>query len=661
MESYSPNSNAPILRLSSDIWPQLSCYIGPNDAVRLIAVGNRVISSRVRQSAHALKLSWSSCSYIDFDRVFGLAFKFKDLRNFSFIDPTSQIRCWTPISWNLLSSRVTSLSLSFVGAIDFLLQPNLCTSHWPGLLSLDLASQVHRPYFGQRNTNSPPIDLCTLPPSLQHLRIHCNAPIVIDPTHLHSLPPNLETLELDFIPAFVINTPREAFGRVMLPSLPNSIKKILLRDSQWDHWQINAAKWPTSLESFRFTVGCFIAIHGDLMAQMCSRFNLERIGHRLPHLTDLQLQLSMSVADAVRLIPRTVTCLRLTLARGTEEDAKLVLSRFGDSLADQYHNWTELNLGILDGSHPLPRLEKLSLPQLVCPKPIIPPFVTRLQVPDTFEGEIPLGITQYFVSRTEETPSQPAFNITPQHKLTNLMLSYTFQASWLERLPSTLETLAVRMKAEDWPETLRVMSETNRLPNLNRINLMKTLFPLEIAISAPIPPQLRRLSISVSSPHWGEPLKPVLLSNLRSSKHLEYFSLTIEGEHAKNPVGFFELLNNLPTHLKQFRLRSNYLPSAKWPVVFPSTIRHLGLAVREPAIQAESESSSIALTLPRSLTRFFCPKILSPSSIDLPPTISILSFGDTGFKSEYFASRVPPSPNSLLDLPSLEADYGDGE
>lgn len=658
MASQLTLQSAPILRLSSDIWALLTDSLDFGDALRLIATGNRVLSDRVRTRARTLKVCHVSTRYIELDRVFDLLSTFKSLRHVEFREPIHKIRCWTPVAWNLPPQHLTSLSLSFVGAPNIFLQSDLPTSTFPGLINLSLVDDFLSK--GLMLSEFAPIDLRVLPPSILRLHIQSTRSLIIDPSHLHSLPSLLESLELDFPPMFRKETATDNFKRVAFPPLPSSVKKLSFQDERYAHWRIDCATLPSSLEILQFKNGYYKPVLGDSGNYESSSFLLEGLATHLPRLVELSLkQLDLSVQDAVRLIPPSVTRLNLTLTGESETDASLIVSRFGHALMTFFPQWEPLAEIILNGKNDLPHLERLQLqslpPESTC---IIPKHVRNLELSRAFAGEIPLSVVHLGIRSSNGSAD---LNVTPQHKLTSLVLYIPFLKEWLYLLPPTLETLATHFFEDVWSEALRLMTDTDCLPNLRFIDLSDNIaLPIDCLIERPLPPQLSRLSISLSPERLDEPPDESHLSNLRSSTHLEELTLRFAQSTPSPAPAFFALLNHLPSKLKLLCVYSDHLP-VTWPVVLPTTLKdfetriiHLsnaGMLLRQ--WQEDIEKQNSRFTLPPSLTRLCCPKYGSlPNELmkSLPSCLSNVNLGLIFDTKMYFDSRVPPSPSLKLDF-----------
>lgn len=670
MDPQAQPQSAAILRLSSDIWTLLSECLESGDVFRLITTGNRALADRLRIGARTLKVRHVGTRYIELDRVFELASSFRKLSHLEITEPRHRVRCWTPISWNLLSCRLTSLSLSFVGALGFVLRDGVSGSTWPELLNLSLEdklSELEHPEFGAEPLTQ--IDLRGLPPALQHLRVRSLRKVIFDPSHLNELPSTLETLNLNFKPCFDAETPLNEHGRFVFPSLPPNLKKLKFVDAEYAYWDVAGATLPASLELLKFRVSHLVACHREVPTHECSRFNFEGMAAKMPHLVELNVRdVLISVAEAIRLVPSSVTRLSISFNESTTQDAELVVQHFGHLLFEHYTEWKALDEIISNGKNDLPLLKMINnrIPHHGTIE-IFPEHVEELEIPHSFYGQVPLSVVSLKVWTDWGEPHDEVY-VTPYHtNLTSFTLSYPMKMEWIERLPITLQKLTAELTDEVFVELLRVMSDTDRLSSLRTLKLLHTTdMDLDCFLSRPLPPQLTRLKILLNSDRFGERLNEAHLLNLRSSTHLDRLAITSKHQPWRNPIGFFDLLNNLPSKLKSLKLETYYVPSPQWPVILPATLTNLdivntnesdGVAALENWLGDLDERGELLLTppfkLPASLTRYCCQKPVNkqlPLEC-LPPYLSQLNIGDTNLCNQYFASRVPPSPTMKLDVP----------
>lgn len=660
--------SAPVLRLGSDVWSLLSALLDAGDVVRLLATGNRQFTDRVRLGARTFSVEWISCRYIQLDRVLEAASGIKSLHSLIFSEPRHRICCWTPISWTLLPPGLTSLSLTFVGAPGYVLQSEVTQSLSPSLTNLELVDKFHSlsEEYDYIEVTPPTIDLQTLPPSLHRLHIRSSRSLAMDPSHLPLLPPHLETLVLDFPPTFPEETPRNDRERVVFPSLPNSITKLKFKDNIQGHWHIDCATLPSSLETLTFNVQSFIAVCGGVRSHNCTNFDLEGMATHLTRLVEFSAQdLHVSASNVIRWIPPSVSRLRISIKNdGTEELATRLATHIGHSLVEHYPDFTTLDDVILNGKHDFAQLKLLRL-RVYAPYPIqiIPTNVKALYVADNFTGQVPLGVRTLKISMAG--PLYPC-NFSLQHQLTSLKVGTPLQKSWLDHLPNTLETLKTVMTVPVWTELLLAMSEPTRLPNLRYINMLPhDVLPADAILRSPLPPQLRKLVICDLALPAAETLDETLLLNLRSS-HLQDLSISFQiGALRVNHIGFFALLNALPSKLKILHFKGYHVPSSRWPVALPSTLTDFDVGIIDKGdatgllegwlgqLKVEDENQTPPFKLPDSLTRYQCFET-SPYSLLLesfPPFLSALDIEDWQLRDKYFASRVPPSPSMILDVP----------
>lgn len=658
MASQTQHQNSPILRLSSDIWTLIANVLDYGDLHRLIAIGNRPLADRLRLGAESLKVNWVLHDYIYLDRVFETITRFKNLRSFEFREPRHKILCWTPVSWHLLPQQLTSLSLSFVGAPGIFLLPGTPASVCPGLINLDLADDLEERYTLNKGNTLTKIDLNGLPPTLLRLRIRSARGLIIDPSHLQLLPLHLENLVLDFAPSFPKDIPRTAHSRIPLPPLPPCIKDLMFGDSSSDYWHVDCNSLPASLERLAFKVDAYTAYHGDLTNPDGSTFNLEGMTTRFPNLVELELSwVQFSVADAIRLIPSSVTRLSLEFPTSTDHEASLINLHFGHRLTRYNSNCKALDEIIQNGQNALPRLSWLRmLDDEVENVKVIPKNVTKLQLIHHVNAEVPLSVVKFGVFASWK-PLRYRFNITPLHKLTYLRLSLLFKKVWLEQLPNTLEKVRLNMDSDVWFELVLLMNQKDRLPNLCYIQLYK-MMNFDSLTSTPLPPQLERLTVKLEFAYTSQDLTDSHLSNLRLS-HLKTLHLITWHETLDNCADHFEILNNLPSNLKRLKLDTCNMFSTQWPVIMPSSLTDIDVRFTHANRQAikwdtdDEHDSEVrpSLVLPASLTRLCATQsdAKSLSSSFLPPSLSVLFMNSLGTVGEYFASRVPPASGMQLN------------
>ena len=695
-----------LLSLDADIWRCLSVILKSSDLPRLLMIGNRALSNRLKTGIRSINLEWLSYRYIDLDQVFTSIAPLKNATSVTFRQPTCWIRCWTPVNWSLLPTSLTSLSLTFLGAPEVFLHPDRLQSTFGSLLHLLLEDTLENT-LEDTNPNTSKISFLGLPPTLLSLIIRGTRDLLFSVAELESLPPYLEDLELGFPVCFVPSNQSEALDggatREAFPRLSLPLKRLKLIDNSAFHWLIRCADLPVTLETLHFEVHKWRALQyhpNAYNAHDCTMIDLDGI-KKLVNLQTLQAtDLESRALEVMSILPDTLTQLELDFHDKDTDQLDEAIARLGPKMRRLAFSETNGFVSAFlseDGPRLFPLVHTFDMYGLHGPYSNLPNTITRLSHPQNdIPGLLPLSIRKYRIMPPEyrsQINDQIPINLpwTPQHtNLQELILpphnQCTLPTGWYQSLPPSLRKLKAELKSFDCLAFLEYLTQTagitsasnsssaassstssstcSRLPNLEvfKNKCIVDWHCLGLAASSALP-RLRKLELDIAESLISDsPACMSVLEALTSSK-LEHLHLRIyRSAFYDSSSMVIPLLNHLPRGLKTLHLEETHMAKFQWPVKLPNTLQSLTVAYftsanREVDIKIEKEG--VPLAAPEGVDSFQFPPSLVHLALytreafpieALPPYLSLcyMGPGQASFVDQITEGKVHSSSNQTL-------------
>lgn len=619
------NFESPILRLSSDIWSQISYFLASGDVIRLSSTGS-ALASRVVAGTHRLCLEWTIPRFMDFDDVFAAASRYSHIKELIFYSNLPYRLYWTPLNVAMLPRTIVSLELSFLRCISLLTYAYPLSAVLPGLQSLtlrDTSTKVSESYYV--------MDFRNLPPSLLKLCFASRHSCYTVFDHWSCLPSGLQELSLK-LPIHVSSQAefgnqikgfpmpyRDTGAKVHLPKLPESLTTLAIDSAFPEELHVDCAELPTTLtklklkEAFKF---------GSFSTTEMSTIDITQMKVRQPHLRVLYLDnSSLDVQDAIKLIPLSVTKLKAVLNGAITSVSQDDLKSLVRKLKQLNRNHTDLDQFMFGGQEiELPHLTRLFLGgysgALVTH---IPPSVTLLNDPPRLDCKLPDELKTLFLSiGFKGFPTLPlgleTLHLTQQRCIT---------VEQLHQLPSSLQALYSTFSEESWLQLLDLIRQ-GRLPNLTRIN-SRAVLPTHLF--SDLPDQLQHLEFLLT-PTSTEAAVPNFGAGFARSKLLSIgvFLQEIGGDQV------VQLLESFPSTLTSLRFiwmpAVGYTPTigARQLSKLPPNLSKLILVYHLPSSSATAASDPIfsAVSFPASLESIDLHSVLVDPS-QLPPNLSKLN------------------------------------
>lgn len=638
---------APISRLGADEWGYLSAFLGTNDICRLISIGYRPLSDRLRLGINHLKCTWTSGPCIDFSRLFSYVTQFNTLYSLEFRSQRKVMFNVNPQNWSSLPPTLVSLKLRFWNSFGIVVNSHIVGTICPALEVLEVYS---------RSTVERHIDLRRLPPSLRILRLSSLGEIFMCPQHLKNLPLGLEILELDFYyryaPAssykplnkensnleetFAEFVSTSAYQREDLPKLPDSIHTLHLK--ALSPWNISSEALPRSLKHFSFEANrCVLGVSAD---EAYSTIDLKDASSLLPHLVTFSCPTVIPIQRAIKLLPPSLTTINAEIVSSSLspelESIALKLSSY------ECMGWSPVDDLITDGSHVLPQLKTLKCSFFGSDELFIPDNVTNLSLFSYHNRlSLPKALKQLTILyRSTLPPSLPPYDRS--YNLTRIDLPESILPhEWVMALPNTLERLSASMIRDTWLSLLDELHSKSRLPKLW---FLRNFNHLDIRVLLDFPPQIRKAHIHVTSSSMTEPIDKELLLFLYRSK-LTHLTIYIDSDHSSSQLpAVLALLNALPKNLIGLHFRSRCVPSLYWPVKLPERLAKLHFTdvgpvknlehYPQPSDASDSNNGNQELSTSKNTT------------FELPSTLEVLCVHCR--TSPWSANNLPPHVSAIL-------------
>ena len=686
-----------LLSLDADVWSCISVFLGPSDLPRLLIVGNRTLMTRLKSGVRSINLEWLSYRYIDLDQVFTSILKLDNATSVTFRQPTNWIRCWTPVNWSLLSTSLTSLSLTFLGAPSVFLNPERPHSILGSLRHLvleDLLSKVMQNV--EENTSE--ISLLRLPPALLSLAIRSRRYLRFSVEELEqSLPPCLEDLELFFPVVFMesdrLTTMDGGGTQATFPCMSQPLRRLKVLDGSDQHWLIRFEDLPVTLETFHFAVHQWRAVQPTHEANRhpCSIIDL-RGAKKLVNLKTLRAtDLVSKVMEVMPLLPSSLTELDLDFQDEDDEQLDEAVALLGPKLTDLvFCGVNGVVSAFLSGDGPrlFPKVHTLNVYNSYAPYSRLPDNLTSLtHCTDDIPDSLPLSIRRYtLVTPYGENSIIPTLPWTPQHlNLESLTLPLRpLPACWYESLPPSLLKLKTRLSAIDCEEFLQYLTSTagtngepnsipssspstcSRLPNLEIFkNEAVVRWHCLGLLSSSSMPRLRKVRLDIAESFISN--TPACMSTLEAlaSSNVEHMSLKVRFKRS-----FMEgemvvpLLNHLPRGLKSLRFASSHYVESSWPVKLPSTLQSLQmfrLRISSAADGVNVDREGEKCATPKGIDSFQFPPSLVLLAMNthslfpletLPPHLSLcyMSRSQIPCMKQLAMTKVEPKNRTLFEL-----------
>ena len=218
--------NTNLAMLPAELWPPIAASFSEGEALRLMLLGCRALSSKLRSSLRDLKFVWFSSEYADWNKCL------KSLDNFNHPEHVSlsskwvnQLSVW-PVTWQLLTPQLKSLSLSFHQSVAALFADTSSFDSWQCLEHLRIEDAAQHGTVALLSH----ISLANLPRTLRTLYLHSTSRILAPATDLHTLPPLLRIFDTNIIFGLVQteNQPESTNSNLSLIVWPSALEKLVL-------------------------------------------------------------------------------------------------------------------------------------------------------------------------------------------------------------------------------------------------------------------------------------------------------------------------------------------------------------------------------------------------------------------------------------------------
>lgn len=189
--------DGPLLRLSPDIWTQITSCVDYTDIRNLLLTGNRAVRNLVIQNCQVVSLTQVVHS-IDFERITHTCNELANLRELRIEPPLADVAALHPKTPLRLPPTLTELYLSFLFATEFALSVFTAHATLPNLTSLSLVGE---------STEELDLELFQLPPKLSTLILLGCTSTTNKELGILNLPRSITnlTLQIEKLPTFTKN------------------------------------------------------------------------------------------------------------------------------------------------------------------------------------------------------------------------------------------------------------------------------------------------------------------------------------------------------------------------------------------------------------------------------------------------------------------------
>lgn len=215
------SQNSSLLMLSSDVWTLISHYFRRGEALRLVMIGSAPLSAKLKRSVRLLDLTWFRSEYADWNKCLRSLDDFNYVSSLSLSTETPSHLSLFPVAWQMTSSHLTHLSLTFCHSMTALFATPSVFDNWPLLESL----VVVEPLIYVSDVLIGHISLAQLPKTLKTLRLKPINFVNASAIDLASIPPKLRVFDVDV--------------RFLADGLEKSVNPL---------WSNGFIQWPAHLE-----------------------------------------------------------------------------------------------------------------------------------------------------------------------------------------------------------------------------------------------------------------------------------------------------------------------------------------------------------------------------------------------------------------------------
>lgn len=234
--SFGATSSKTVHRLSAlslDCLERVLWYDGDNSALRLFLTGDKPLLAKLQRS-RVLSVKWISSAYLDWTACQPLLKQLPQLQSLRLTTWSPTLLCLGLMEGEVLPSSLTSLSMNFGGVFSLLnTRFNYAASLFGNLSKLDSLTMVCKAPQGDHEGGE--IDIAQFPSSLRSLSLtsfgspqnptntRYTAYYHYSVFNIRYLPPNLETLVLNVVPAI----PNEDDGGIQDGSQPKGLALLI--------------------------------------------------------------------------------------------------------------------------------------------------------------------------------------------------------------------------------------------------------------------------------------------------------------------------------------------------------------------------------------------------------------------------------------------------
>lgn len=650
MGNSSTKLHPPILHLSADLIP---IFLHPGDVIRLVHVGNTLLTFQIRHHAQNLKMSCNALRFMDFDEVFTTIRRFDHVHHFSFSSAYPAQRFWTPIHMLEWPSLLISLKMSFLGCIDTFMNSGNLHLQLPQLETLQLSDEAN---FDPQEHNY--VNFKGLPIGLKVLRLSVHRWIDMAISQLALLPSELKELDLDI---WINSRLEESLGnsdathnpnhQVTLPHLPPSLTFLRLGPITSCIWRLEWSDLPHSLRHLQLDPNPNPTLPSQTALASGPQHTIENssVSRRYtPHLETMWCpDFVWSLCDLPYCIPPSVTSFEAILAHRPhdpteidfDEAVRFIAPKLVSHVAGLYPKMDEVVFG---GKVAFPRLVRIvgklnGLPL----NAIIPPFVTEM---DWTSGIDFTAVSLIRLLSLECSSIELPFLFLP---LTSLKADH-LPLICVSLLPETLQQLSFHLFYDEVVTKLFRRMRHGHLPNLTDVDISRGIFLHQLP---KLPPQLRKLHLDVrhagDRPTGRSALKCLQKSNLTvlQFRFDDYYQVSFHSPEA----ALLTILNHLPQTLLTLIVESRLAPSRYWTLQLPRGLRFLDMTYPR-GHQCDSivldPSSPPTFVLPPNLLSLRVPCPLPWTVEELP--LHLVHIDAPGLETEYFRCRPPPRSDLTL-------------